>query len=346
MNYIFVFLGEFGYELLNWQGVIRKFVTTINKDKDKVIICSRTGLEPFYEFADEYIDISKLMYFKNSAANMYWAHNPDCNIYKRNKETLENGLDWELMSKKDLKYQNKMKKEIKQFILKQFKVNLFQRPFIFKNYKFIFSSDYQKINGLFFGTKSMSEPKIYADLDLNNNNFVKIEPCKKNKKNIEVKLGFSLADEYILCQTGSRNVVQRSKEHVEYKILNTLSKKAKIVLLNFDTKRKLDSKSLFPEIENCCIYNCNSFEEQSVLIANAFACVFFTEGDFRSHNYLPPFMGKNVYSIAPKTVFELGTTPIDFWNKNVFKFGGQIIPVVHEEIDKFTDLLVKGKIDV
>ena len=31
MNYIFVFLGEFGYELLNWQGAIRKFAGTIDK---------------------------------------------------------------------------------------------------------------------------------------------------------------------------------------------------------------------------------------------------------------------------------------------------------------------------
>ena len=43
-------------------------------------------------------------------------------------------------------------------------------------------------------------------------------------------------------------------------------------------------------------------------------------------------MGKNVYSAAPKDVFELGTTPLDFWNKNVFKFGGQIIPVYQDNL--------------
>ena len=339
MNYIFVFLGEFGYELLNWQGVIRKFSKTIDRTKDKITICTRDGLEPFYEYADKYINISELSYFKNSAANMYWAHNPDCNIYKRNKETLERGLDWELMSKKDLKYQAKMKAEIKKFVFNELDFGFFDKH-LFRNYKFVFSSDYQTINGLIFGTKNMSEAKIYYDLDLNNNEFIKIESYKGMDEDIEIKLGFKLNEEYILCQTGARNVVRRSKEQVSLDIVKELSSKTKIVLLDFDTGRKLDSKSEFEKIENCYRYSCSSFREQSVLISHAKYCLFFTEGDFRSHNYLPPFMGKNVYSVAPKTVFELGTTPLDFWNKNVFKFGGQIIPIYLENLDITNNLLL------
>ena len=340
MNYIFVFLGEFGYELLNWQGVIRKFATTIHRNKDKIIICTRAGLEPFYEFADEYIDISELLYFKTSVANMYWAHNPDCNYYQTHKETIENGLDWGLMSKIDLEYQKKMKKEIKQFVFRRLNFNVFQR-LLARNYKFIFSSDYQSINGLNFGTRSMNQARIYADLDLNNNTFARILPTKDCVKDIECHLGFKLSEKYVLCQTGARNVVQRSKDSLSFSAIKKIAKKIKVVLLDFDTGRNLDSKSRFENMENCYRYSCHSFKEQSNLIANSQYCLFFTEGDFRSHNYLPPFMGKNVYSVAPKTVFDLPTTPIEFWNKNVFKFGGQIIPIDLENINDC--LLIKNR---
>ncbi len=38
MTYIFVFLGEFGYEILNWQGVVRRFAQTIEPgDKNRLL---------------------------------------------------------------------------------------------------------------------------------------------------------------------------------------------------------------------------------------------------------------------------------------------------------------------
>lgn len=339
MNYIFVFLGEFGYELLNWQGVIRKFSKTIDKSKDKITICTRKGLEPFYEFADKYMDISGLSYFKNSAACMYWAHNPELNFYKYHNDVVEGRLPYDFLSKKNKKYQKKLKEQIKNYVFEKLNFDIWEKYFL-KNYKFIFSSDYQTVNGLEFGTDSMTSARIYDDLNLNNNTFIKIEPCKDANKNIEQKLGFKLSEKYILCQTGSRPIIQRSKEHISVKILKELSKKIKVILLDFDTKRNYDSKSKFENIENCYKYSCTSFREQSVLISNAKACLFFTEGDFRSHNYIPPFMGKDVYSIAPKKVFELGNTPIDFWNKNVFQFGGKIIPIFSEDIEKMNAIKI------
>jgi hypothetical protein len=75
MNYVFIFLGEFGYELFNWQGVIRK-LSLVKKPDDKFICCSRANLHPFYEFADQYIDISNVKSFKNSAACGYFGRHP------------------------------------------------------------------------------------------------------------------------------------------------------------------------------------------------------------------------------------------------------------------------------
>jgi len=98
-------------------------------------------------------------------------------------------------------------------------------------------------------------------------------------------------------------------------------------LLGFDTLRNLDSYSDFSAIKDFILYRATNFIPQSCLIHYAKKCVFFTEGDFRSHIYVPPFMGKDVYAIAHEVVYALPTTPVDFWNKNVFQFGGQIKPV-------------------
>ena len=66
MTYVFTFLGEFGYELLNWQGTIRKWSKLHKQPEDKIVICSRKGLEQLYEFADEYINISELDSYNNA----------------------------------------------------------------------------------------------------------------------------------------------------------------------------------------------------------------------------------------------------------------------------------------
>ena len=71
MNYVFTFIGEFGYELLNWQGTIRKWANLYKKDDDKVIVCSRRGLQSLYEFADHYIDISNLKSYNDTIGDCY-----------------------------------------------------------------------------------------------------------------------------------------------------------------------------------------------------------------------------------------------------------------------------------
>ena len=42
-------------------------------------------------------------------------------------------------------------------------------------------------------------------------------------------------------------------------------------------------------------------------------------------------MGKDVTAVAPQSVYAFESTPIDFWNENVFRFGGEIIPAVAEK---------------
>ena len=61
-------------------------------------------------------------------------------------------------------------------------------------------------------------------------------------------------------------------------------------------------------------------------------CVFFTEGHLRSHTYLPPMFGKDIEVIAAKDIFSFAEAPLEFWNENVFTFGGQMIAKPYEDI--------------
>ena len=70
MVFVFTFIGEFGYELLNWQGVIRKFSKTL-EPADAIVCCSRGNVYPIYEMADAYVDISEVRLFKYSRACCY-----------------------------------------------------------------------------------------------------------------------------------------------------------------------------------------------------------------------------------------------------------------------------------
>src|SRR5262249_34896158 len=102
------------------------------------------------------------------------------------------------------------------------------------------------------------------------------------------------------------------------------------------TGRHLDSYSAFADVPGCFSYTASAFVDQACLISLAKSCVFFTEGDFGSHIYVPPLLGKNVHAIAPRDIYQLGTTPIDYWNRTVFGFGGQILPWEAEEVFRST----------
>ena len=54
MNYVFTYIGEFGYELFNWQGAIRKWSKYYKNPEDKIIICARSGLQSVYELPTFY----------------------------------------------------------------------------------------------------------------------------------------------------------------------------------------------------------------------------------------------------------------------------------------------------
>ena len=50
-------------------------------------------------------------------------------------------------------------------------------------------------------------------------------------------------------------------------------------------------------------------------------------------------MGKDVTLVAPRSIYQLESAPIDFWNQKVFRFGGQMIPIASEEAFSSKDSL-------
>ncbi|MEM7533713.1 MAG: hypothetical protein AAF639_16130 [Chloroflexota bacterium] len=331
MNYIFIFEGEFGFELLNWQGVIRKFAKTIEPN-DKILCCSRANLYPLYEMADEFIDISDVPLFKRSRASMYRAIYTS--VWVGRRQLVSYGL------------QQLLKLQLRRYITKT--SSILREDAHNVPCKWVFSSHSTTLNGCVFGA-GQHEIDIYDLLDVDNNDYRQIEPDLQIRTAVEAKLGWSLTQPFILIQGRKRDASTQQLSHDDIpqdQLITTLSEQFRVVLLNFDTGRWLDSYSEFADYPNCVTYPCRSFPEQACLIHFAKYCVFFTEGDFGSHIYVPPLMGKDVIAIAPRSVYEIGSTPLALWNQQVFQFGGQIMPKVSEAVLQSTETVQRFVTDL
>ena len=336
MVYVFVFLGEFGFELLNWQGVVRKFAQTI-EPQDQLICCSRANLYPLYEMADEFIDIADVPLFKRSRASAYRAiYTP---YWLGRRQLLSYALQ------KLLRFQLQRYIVAKSAILRDHNLNWGLKEG-FANVDpncctFIFSSPTTRLHGCIFGYDSY-EVDIYDDLKVENNLYRKIEPDFSVRIDVEQQLGWSLEEPYILVQGRKRDASTRQPSSdviAEDQLLTLLGRRIKTVLLTFDTGRWLDSYSTFAKYPNSSHYRCHSFPEQACLIHFAQHCLFFTEGDFGSHIYVPPLLGRDVTALAPRSVYAIGSAPLEHWNPNVFRFGGQVIPKVVEEVLQSTETM-------
>lgn len=343
MTYIFIFLGEFGYELFNWQGRIRRF-SHMKNETDKIVCCSRANLYPLYENADLYIDISSVHEFQQSVASMYLCNHPDT---FENLSADSTGINYVFLQE--------VKAAVKSFVCKELcqKMPGFDESLAC----FVFSADRNVISGINFGLdqddfSTDKDYDIYGKHNLHDNQYAKIDCCDAGmRKKLEVELNFDLSEKYILVQNRQRNIVVRSNDDIDVeKFLQLASKDVTIIFINFDTHRKFDSYSKCEknDLKNIRYFTCTSFPEQITLIKHAYRSVFFTTGDFGSHIYIPPFLGKDVYAVAPASIYELGTTPVDFWNEFVFDFGGKIIPIVSNEVfasdgalQKFIDVIQK-----
>jgi hypothetical protein len=320
-SYVFTFLGEFGYELFNWQGVVRKFAQQLPPSSD-VIVGGRKDLEAFYEKASRYIDISEFEPYRESVAAGYFALPPD--ILRRHFPP----------SPRELAFDHELRSALTVFLREKI-----DRPA--RRFEFVFSSQLAAYPGCIFGVdrhyygRKGHPGRIYGAPDfLKHNLFRRIEPDLRVKRAIEEKVGFELERPYVLVQTRRRQIGPQVGHAIpEHVLIEEVSRHIPTVVLSFNTGRLMDSSSVSDnEVGRAVSYQVRSFREQGCLIAHAKKCLFLSEGDLGSHTYLPPFMGKDVVVVASKEVFKLPSAPIDFWNKHVFTFGGQMIPWVAESL--------------
>ena len=328
-TYVFIFTGEFGYELLNWNGVVRKWVAENKQPNDTIVICSRKGLELIYEMADYYIDISHIESYKNSIADCYCSF-----VRDETNNIIRTGY-----------HQDDIINTVNHVI----------NEAGFNNVTYIYSPVKTHMNGCLFGGGGIYGPEREpaGRLDLENNLYKKFLPDTSIQKQLEEKLNISLDDPFILCQTAARDIVRRDKTKLEIDdFIISLSKKLPVICLGFNVNKMLNSESIFSiESDNVHSYKSDTLTEQSCLIAKAHKCIFFSEGDFRSHMYVPAFFGKSVTAIATKAVFNsisafpgMTNAPIDFWNKHVWNFGGKVEPLYYEEIalsNNYDDIIKK-----
>jgi len=322
-SYVFTFLGEFGYELFNWQGVVRKFAQQLPPSSD-ILVAGRKDLEAFYERASRYIDISDFAPYRESVAAGYFALPPD--ILRRHFPP----------SPRELAFDDELRSALSAFVREKI-----GRPS--KRLEFIFSSQLTAYPGCLFGVdrhyygRRGHPGRIYGSPDfLKYNLFQRIEPDLRAKAAIEEKIGFELERPYALVQTRRRQIGPQIGQGIPDQLLiEEVARHMPTVVLSFNTGRFLDSSSELNgknEKGRAIFYQAGSFREQGCLIAHAKNCLFLSEGDLGSHTYLPPFMGKDVVVVASSDVFELPSAPVEFWNKHVFKFGGQMIPWVAESV--------------
>lgn len=308
------FLGEFGYELLNWQGKVRRVHDNLVKNNERekyfIIVASRNGLNNFYENCDYFVELSNFDSYNKTIANNY---------------TFEGQLNTD---------------QLRQQIYDYVKSNCFfikNNEYFLEDFECFWSHNTNKIYGVDF-----NHGTIYGNCDVIINKFVKIEPDLTYIEEISNELNFDITKEnYIYIQSGFRDIVTRSKKIINFNYIfdNISNSNYKIILSNFVTNRSNDTLTRYGNFEKNIIHVPN-FKKQSCLINFAQKNIFFSEGDFRSHNYVPPFLGKDVYSVAYDDVFTIGTTPIEYWNKNIFNFGGNIIPIkLKDNIDSYDQII-------
>jgi hypothetical protein len=316
VTYVFVFLGEFGYELFNWQGVVRKAREQLPHER---VICASRGLvAPLYDDA-EYVDIGDVEAFRKSVASAYFAILPDLSAFG---------------DRRARQFDRRLRRELEREIRRR--AGLTSHG-LRRDVRFVFSSDTTQLGGCRFGARwddFGAAAGIYESLDLSNNRYARVEAVLGCRGALEERLGLSLDDRFVLVQSRYRDIAVRSQAKIaSSEIVRTLAERFPVVYVEFASGRARDSYSSSSDLPGVRRIAVDGFPEQSCLIHFASRCVFLTEGDFGSHIYVPPFLGRDVIAIAPADVYTIGTTPLAFWNESVFRFGGQILPVVAETLE-------------
>ena len=158
-----------------------------------------------------------------------------------------------------------------------------------------------------------------------------LKPDLSQKAHLESELGFALEEKYVLIQNAWRASVIKCGFQFstgDYKTILARYPGHKKVFMVFDD-HKYDQSKKDLNLEGAAKIYVPTLAAQSCLIHFADKCIFFTEGDFRSHMYLPPLFGKDVEAHCSSRVTELRSCAVTFWNENVYTFGGKMKLEIH-----------------
>lgn len=315
--YIFIFVGEFGYELINWQGKVRKFVE-FNPDA-LVAISGKNACEVLYrDFSDIYIALDECRAYKHSFADRYFAHAKNY----RYKGKISDLIDeiWAV----------KFRLLVKKFLIKELrkKVEPNFRPF------FVFSDLPKNIDGLTFGAPRSffsrlfcSKPQdIYLNAPIQENSYRDIAENLRAHEISHVEVFSQSMRPRAIIQTASRNRINRVQNFLDEEVfLNEIAKYWEVYLLEYESTRNSDTQGTF-KLDSFQKIRVKTLAEQISYLSKADVCISFTHGDFRSNTYVPALAGLKSFVITDKET--LKNSDIKLWNESVF--AGEIIPITLE----------------
>ena len=316
---IFVFLGEFGYELLNWQGQVRKISNENNANT--IVAVSRESCAVLYKDCDFFICLEEYSLWRKSRADGYFARCLD--------NTRDGFLDYACAG--ILKWEIRLKIFLK--LTLQYKVYGFP--------KFYFSSNLNYISGIQFGCPRTFYRSSNQSIRFNSDIY------KTKGKNLGTymlpKLTNSKVDipfeKFILVMAATRKSHKIDEVSIQIsEIIDTLLITANVILLNFESKREYDTQPVneigiiaFKQRNNFKEVSCTSLLDEMTYIEAAQLCLFITEGDLRSHTYLPPLLGRNVIVVCSASLQSKVPYVLE-WNKSLFTDSGKMHMVTPKDV--------------
>jgi hypothetical protein len=317
-RYIFIFTGEFGYELLNWHAKIHKFSNL--KPDVQIVTASTSATHILYQDFSDFFPLDELKVFRSAIADTYFLRRLG---FKR-----DDLLDVLLAILR--------RYHIKKHILKYLRSDSEKFKSIF-----VFSDKSCVINGLQFGSRRWTPrlnpfrkrnfQEIYDNLPSIENQYTALDVDKQKSLEMQERLaGLGVKTPFILIQSAERKnfLKKRRNESALDELFEIFCTRLPAVQVIFSQVRNGDTQSNL-QMTGTTI-SCKSLEDQVALIRLSAFCVFFSSGDYRSLHYVPPFCGIDVYSVTSSSV--VSNSSIDKWNREVFNFGGKILPITAEAL--------------
>jgi len=316
-TYCFVFTGEFGYELLNWQGRIRKFSAL--HPEARIICASSEATRLLYSDFAEFIPLDSTNALTKGISDTYFL--------RYENFTRENILDVVIAHFRRIKF-------------KKFITDLYPKSES-DNFQFVFSDKLNSIEGVQFGAtrwaprinilRKRNFQEIYDRLPIDENLYVKLVPSKAVMEAVTQKLtDLGVEFPFVAVQSADRVAFlkRRRLETSANGLFEEILDQLPSVEISFKQIRGSDTQSM--SLHSKKTYSCTTLEEQVAIIGLSSFCIFTSSGDYRSLHYVPSFCGKDNYSITSSSI--ISNSAIGLWNSKIFHFGGKIIPITIDSL--------------